>query len=37
LGKYLPVVNEADVRAAKGFCEYPICYNADNQPIGISK
>lgn len=36
LGKYLPVVNEATVRAAKGFCEYPICYNANNNPIGIS-
>lgn len=36
LGKYLPVVKESDVQAAGGFCEYPICYNVKNNPIGIS-
>ncbi|OHC26341.1 MAG: hypothetical protein A2Y50_07135 [Pseudomonadales bacterium RIFCSPLOWO2_12_59_9] len=35
LGKYLPAVNEADVQSAGGFCEYPICYNSANNPVGI--
>jgi hypothetical protein len=35
LGNYLPKVNEADVEAAGGACEYPICYDAQYKPVGI--
>ncbi|MNP89204.1 hypothetical protein D3C85_16080 [compost metagenome] len=35
LGKYLPVVNAAEVETAGGTCEYPICYDKGYKPIGI--
>lgn len=35
LRNYLPVVQETTVQAAGGFCEYPICYDRNDKPIGI--
>lgn len=35
LGQYLPVVQEATVGAAGGYCDYPICYDKSNKPVGI--
>jgi hypothetical protein len=37
LGKYLPVVQESTVEAAGGTCDYPICYDRNDKPIGIKK
>jgi hypothetical protein len=37
LGKYLPKVDEADIKAAGGICEYPICYDSNEKPVGIRK
>tara|TARA_R110000868_G_scaffold21144_2_gene88194 strand:- start:10332 stop:10940 length:609 start_codon:yes stop_codon:yes gene_type:complete len=36
LGKYLPTVDRNIVEDDGGYCEYPICYNADDRPIGIT-
>lgn len=36
LGKYFPVVDMVEVQADGGYCEYPICYDADDKPIGIA-
>jgi hypothetical protein len=35
LGQYLPVLKEEDVENAGGYCEYPICYDSKDKPIGI--
>lgn len=35
LGKYLKTVNVEDVERSGGYCEYPVCYNAQDKPIGI--
>ena len=35
LGKYLPVVDPAEVESQDGTCEYPICYDKDYKPVGI--
>jgi hypothetical protein len=37
LDKYLPALDADTVSAAGGYCEYPICYSADDQPIGMRK
>ncbi|WP_152972280.1 hypothetical protein [Pseudomonas aeruginosa] len=37
LGKYLPSVDPAQIEAADGICEYPICYDKDGKPIGVRK
>lgn len=35
LPKYLPVVNADQVSAKGGYCEYPICYDVNDNPIGL--
>ena len=35
LSKYLPTVKADDVENAGGYCEYPICYDLNDKPIGI--
>jgi hypothetical protein len=35
LKKYLPVVNADKVSAAGGYCEYPICYDVNDNPVGL--
>ncbi len=35
LSSYLPVVKEDDIVAAGGYCEYPICYDRNDRPVGI--
>lgn len=35
LKKYLKVIDEAAVEAAGGHCEYPVCYDANEKPIGV--
>lgn len=35
LNQFLPVVQETTVQAAGGYCDYPICYDKANKPIGI--
>ena len=35
LGQYLPIVKADEVERDGGFCEYPICYNSNNKPVGI--
>lgn len=35
LDQYLPTVKVEDVESAGGYCEYPICYDSRDQPIGI--
>ncbi|MEE3507594.1 hypothetical protein QN399_15205 [Pseudomonas sp. 10C3] len=35
LGQYLPTVKVDDVESAGGYCEYPVCYDSSDKPIGI--
>lgn len=35
LSKYLPVVNEEEISSAGGYCEYPICYDRSDRPVGV--
>ncbi len=35
LGKYLPKLDADSVEAAGGYCEYPVCYDVNDNPIGI--
>lgn len=35
LGKYFPHVSPEEVSKRGGYCEYPICYDANDKPIGI--
>lgn len=35
LGKYLPTLDVDTVEAMGGYCEYPICYGVNDNPIGI--
>lgn len=35
LKQYLPAVYELEVLNAGGYCEYPICYDKNDKPIGI--
>ncbi|BBR56062.1 hypothetical protein Q048_01640 [Pseudomonas aeruginosa BWHPSA043] len=35
LGEYLPQVTPEQVSAAGGYCEYPICYDENDTPIGM--
>lgn len=35
LGDYLPTVNADEVSAKGGYCEYPICYDVNDNPIGL--
>lgn len=35
LGDYLPQVTPEQVSAAGGYCEYPICYDENDTPIGM--
>jgi hypothetical protein len=35
LDQYLPTVKVEDVESAGGYCEYPICYNSSDEPVGI--
>jgi len=35
LKDYLPIITDADVTAQGGHCEYPICYNGLDSPIGV--
>ena len=37
LPKYLPLLDPDAVEAEGGSCEYPICYNSNYKPIGLSK
>lgn len=37
LGKYLPSVDPAQIEAADGTCEYPICYDKTYKPVGVRK
>ena len=36
LKQYLPAVYELEVLNAGGHCEYPICYDKNDKPIGIN-
>lgn len=35
LGQYLPTVKVDEVESSGGYCEYPICYDGNDKPIGI--
>ncbi len=35
LKDYLPQIYEMEVLNAGGYCEYPICYDKDDKPVGI--
>jgi len=35
LSDYLPKVTQEEVDSAGGYCEYPVCYDAGDNPIGI--
>ena len=35
LKQYLPAVYELEVLNAGGYCEYPICYDKNDKPVGI--
>lgn len=35
LGQYLPTVKVDEVESSGGYCEYPICYDDNDKPIGI--
>lgn len=35
LNKYLPVVSADKVSADGGYCEYPICYDVNDNPVGL--
>lgn len=35
LPKYLPLVDETRVENEGGMCEYPICYDGNDKPIGL--
>lgn len=35
LGNFLPTVKENEVEKAGGYCEYPICYDSSDKPVGI--
>ncbi|WJV27021.1 MULTISPECIES: hypothetical protein [Pseudomonas] len=35
LNQFLPTVKVDDVESAGGYCEYPICYDKNDKPIGI--
>lgn len=35
LKKYLPVVDADAVSANGGYCEYPICYDLNDKPVGL--
>lgn len=35
LNQFLPVVQETTVQAAGGYCDYPICYDKADRPVGI--
>lgn len=37
LNKYLPSVNPDEVTDTGGYCEYPICYDENDKPIGITR
>lgn len=37
LPKYLPLLDPAVVEGNGGTCEYPICYDSNYKPIGVSK
>ena len=36
LKQYLPTVYELEVLNAGGYCEYPICYDKNDKPVGIN-
>lgn len=36
LKQYLPAVYELEILNAGGYCEYPICYDKDDKPVGIN-
>lgn len=36
LKQYLPAVYELEVLNAGGHCEYPICYDKNNKPVGVN-
>ncbi|WP_262501962.1 hypothetical protein [Pseudomonas fragi] len=36
LKQYLPTVYELEVLNAGGHCEYPICYDENDKPVGIN-
>lgn len=36
LGDYLPKAKVDDVEQAGGYCEYPICYDKDDKPVGVN-
>lgn len=36
LSKYFPVVDMVEVQADGGYCEYPLCYDSNDKPIGIT-
>ena len=35
LKQYLPTVNPKDVEKDAGYCDYPICYDFNDFPIGV--
>lgn len=35
LKKYLPVINADKVSSDGGYCEYPICYDVNDNPVGL--
>lgn len=37
LGKYLPKVDSQKVMNDGGYCDYPVCYDKDDKPIGVTK
>jgi hypothetical protein len=37
LVKYFPIVDMVEVQADGGYCEYPLCYDGDDKPIGITQ
>lgn len=35
LKQYLPTVNPKDVEKDAGYCDYPLCYDFNDFPIGV--
>ncbi|CAI8814554.1 hypothetical protein EMIT0P265_290006 [Pseudomonas zeae] len=36
LKQYLPTIYKLEVLNAGGYCEYPICYDKNDKPVGIN-